>query len=97
MAEAHFWYMIWFMISERIITRYMVLCEAGVQQKSNDGTEKLCNIIEILSALELSSCGLVVFTDMSTFILTECSNFKIFLKDNYAVTLGSCYYLPNKC
>ena len=46
--------------------------------------------------LNLPSCGLVVFIDMNRYILTEGSNFKTFLKDNYAVALEDCYLFAKK-
>ena len=45
----------------------------------------------ILSAVKLSSCGLVAFMNMNTYILTGGTNFKIFLKEIYPVDLDSCY------
>ena len=39
---------------------------------------------------------LVVFVDMDTYILTEVSNFKTFLKENYAIALSSCYLFTKK-
>ena len=37
-----------------------------------------------------SACELVMFIiDMNTYILTEGRNFKIFLKENYAIALDS--------
>ena len=50
----------------------------------------------ILSALKLSSCELVVFVDMNTYILTEDRNFKTFLKANYATALDGCYIFTKK-
>ena len=32
-----------------------------------------------------STCGLVIFIDMNTYILTKGRNFKTFLKKNYAI------------
>ena len=44
----------------------------------------------ILSVLKLSSCGPVVFISVNTYILTEDTNFKAFLKENYPIALDSC-------
>ena len=43
--------------------------------------------------------GLLVFIDISTYILTESRSLKTFLKENYAVTFGGCFasYLPGGC
>ena len=38
----------------------------------------------------------MVFIDMNTYILSEDRNFKVFLKANYAIALGSCYMLIKK-
>ena len=51
----------------------------------------------ILSALKLPSCGLVVFIDMDTFILTEGRNFRNFSKENYANAWRVVTYLLKKC
>ena len=55
-----------------------------MHQKSTQGTKKkICTTeILILSALKLTSCGLVVFIVMNTCILTEGKNFKTSLKEN---------------
>ena len=45
----------------------------------------------IFSALKLASCGMMVFTDMNTYILTEGRNFKSFLQKKYAIASDSCY------
>ena len=56
------------------------------------GIQKNCvQEFPIISTLELPSCGLVVFVDMNTYILTENRNFKTFLKKNYAVDWESFY------
>ena len=36
------------------------------------------------------------FTDIKTYILTGGRNFKIFLKENYTVILGSCYLFTKR-
>ena len=62
------------------------------RQESQRDTHKL------FSALKLPLCGLVVFTDMNTYILTEGGrSFKTFLKENYAVALDSCYLFTKNC
>ena len=46
----------------------------------------------MISALKLPLCGLVVLTDMDTYILIEGGRiFKTFLKENYAIALDSCF------
>ena len=88
-----FSYLIWFMISEKNITRPTFLHRgAWIHQISQQGIQK------ILSALKLIICGLVVFIDINKYILTEGGrSFKTFLKDNYAIALDSCvmYLLKN--
>ena len=42
-------------------------------------------------SLKLPSCGLVVFISMNTYVLTEDTNLKTFLKESYSVGLDSCY------
>ena len=44
----------------------------------------------ILSVLKLLSCGLVVFMNMSTYILIEGRNCKTFLKESYPIALDNC-------
>ena len=57
-----------------------------MHQKSQQGTQ-----FPTLSALKIPSCGLDLFIDMNTYIITEGRNFKAILKENYAMTLDSCY------
>ena len=38
----------------------------------------------------------MIFIDINTYILTEGTNSKIFLKENYAIALDSCYFLTKK-
>ena len=47
-------------------------------------------IIFYFKSIGLKTCGLVVFIDMSIYILTEDGNFKTFLKENYEIVLDSC-------
>ena len=44
----------------------------------------------ILPALKLALCGLVVFTNTNTYIVTEGTHFKTFLKENYLFVLPGC-------
>ena len=72
-----------------------------VSSKCTRGTKSLNkahkkNGLLILSALKLTSCEIVVFTDMDTYILKEGRNFKTFLKEIYAVVLDSCYMFTKK-
>ena len=67
-------------------------------QNSQQDTQKNCAPeILIFSALKLFSCRLVVFTDMSTYILTEGKNFKTSLIKNYATAWESCNIFTKKC
>ena len=60
-------------------------------QNSQQDTQKNCATEALIfSVLKLFSCGLVVFTDMSTYILTEGKNFKTSLIENYATAWKSC-------
>ena len=59
--------------------------------KSLQGIQKNCvTKFPSFSALELPSCELVVFIDVNMYIITEGGNSKMFLKENYAITLESC-------
>ena len=42
-----------------------------------------------LAAFKLPSFGLMDFIDMDTYLLTEDTNFKVVLKENYAIVLDS--------
>ena len=48
------------------------------------------------SAIKLPPCELVVFTDLIWTCITEDRNFKIFLKENYTITLHSSYLFTKK-
>ena len=39
----------------------------------------------------MGTCRLVVFIDIKRYILIEGKNVKTFLKEKYAIALGSCY------
>ena len=57
--------------------------------KSQQGTQKKGSPeFLILSTLKLPSCGLVVFINMNTYILTEGTNFNAFLKKIYPTAFG---------
>ena len=65
--------------------------------KSQQGRQKNCSPeFLILSALKLPRCGLVVFVDMNTYILTEGTNFKTFLKEKYPIALTVVSYIFTK-
>ena len=86
--------MISFIISEKCITGCTFLRGARVAPKvllSKAQIKHCASEFLVFSALKLPSRGLVVFIDMYTFIFTELTNFKTFLKENYAVASGSCY------
>ena len=51
---------------------------------------------QLAQPLHLPSNELVVFVDMTTYILTVGRNFKTFLKENYAIALDSCYLSTKK-
>ena len=97
-AKAYFRYMIWFMISKKCITRCTFFCCCShMHQKSQQRYKKTCvPEFPIFSALNLLSCGLVVFIDMKMYRLTESSNFNTFLKESYAVALENCYLFAKK-
>ena len=86
---------IWFMISEKSITRCAFLhYGACMHHKSQQSIPKNCAPeFPILSALKLPLGGLMVFIDITTYMFTEDRNFKKCLKDNYAIT---CYLFTDK-
>ena len=88
-----FSYTIWFMISEKRITRFTFLHRgACMHQKSERAIQK------ILSALKLPLCGQAIFTDMNTYRLIEgCRGFETSLRENYASALDSCFLFSKKC
>ena len=49
----------------------MFLLGARVHEKSKQGTNSCTPEFLILSVLKLTSCGLVVFIDMNTYVLSE--------------------------
>ena len=51
---------------------------------------------QLAQPLHLPSYELVVFVDMTMYILTVGRNFKTFLKENYAIALDSCYLSTKK-
>ena len=59
-------------------------------------TKKSVSNFPIFSALKLPSYELAVFIDMNMYILKEGRNFKTFLKENYIITLDSCYSFTKK-
>ena len=64
---------------------------------SKQSTKKYTPEILILSVLKLPLCELLGLKDMSTYMFTEGRNFKPFLKENYAISLDSCYMFTEKC
>ena len=98
-AKAYFMYTIWFMISGKSIMGCTFLCNGSyVHQKSQKGIQKkLCTrISNSFSLFKLPSFGVVGFTDMNTYRLTESNNFKTFLEENYAIVFDSCYLFTKK-
>ena len=81
-----------FVISEKSIKSCTLLFIVHAwHQKSQQSTRKKCAPeFLILSALKLPSCGLLVFTNMNTYILTEDTNLKTFLKEKYLIALDCC-------
>ena len=60
-----------------------------IARKASTKRKKYCTPENlILSTLQLHSCGLVVFIDMSTYILTEDRNFKTFSQKNSSNHFG---------
>ena len=87
------------MNSEKSIRRCTFLHRrASMQQKSQLSILKnFASEFPILSSLNLPLCGLVeVFIDISTYTLTEDRSFKPFLKEDYAIGLGSSYLFTKK-
>ena len=82
MAEAHFWSTIWFVISEKIITRFKAFCGENVHQNSQLDTKNCALVFLILSTLKLPLYGLVVLNDANNYIPKEDRIFKAFLKEN---------------
>ena len=81
------------------ITRYMFL-RHGLdtwRKISSRHTKNCAPVFAIVSVLKLPLCGLVVFIDMNTYILTGGKNLKIFLQENYTIVLDNCYLFTKKC
>ena len=84
-AKARFGYMIWFMVSEKSITRCTFLHRGGAcihQSLSKQDIQKNC-------VLEFPEY-------MNTHVLTEGRNFETFSNVNYAMALDSCYLSTKK-
>ena len=87
-----FSYTIWFMISEKNITRCTFLHRGTCKhQKSQRGTDK------ILSALKLHLLWTSDFYWYEDVYITGGRSFKTFLKENYAIAYDSCYWFTKKC
>ena len=90
------------MVSEKSIMKYTFLhcCGARMYQKSQQTkhTNKMCSKFSssFIQPLKLPYCVLVIFIDMTTYILTEGKNFKTFLKENNAIALDNCYLFTKK-
>ena len=92
--KARFKYMIWFMISEKSITRctFPHCGGARMHQKSQTRHKKIVyQNLQFFQPLRITFMWTLVFIDLNTYILTEDRNFKTFLKENYAIALDSCY------
>ena len=68
------------------------MCAPKVSTEKKDWVLKF----QILSALYLLSCWLVVFIDMNTYILPESRTSKTFLEENYPIAFSSCYLFTKK-
>ena len=94
-SKSSFQNTIWFMISEKSISRYMFLHRdwwTCTRKVSSRHIKNCLPEFTIILVLKLSSYGLVVFVDMNTYILKEGRNLKTFLTENYAIALEN-YYL----
>ena len=81
------------------ITRYMFL-RHGLdtwRKISSRHTKNCAPVFAIVSVLKLPLCGLVVFIDINTYILTGGKNLKIFLQENYTIVLDNFYLFTKKC
>ena len=78
---------------KKVILQGTRFFEVYVQhQYINKAHKKNCALeFLILSALKITSCELVVFIDMTTYILTESRNCETLLKENYAAAFDSSY------
>ena len=83
------WHAIWFMISEKSITRSKFL-HRGVHmhQKSQQGIPKI-----VCQSFQFLHVGIVVLIDVNMHMLTEDSNFKTFLKEIDANASADITYL----
>ena len=93
----HFSYTICFMISEKSIYKVHIFstwwCTNEPEVSVNKAYKQLCTrISNSFSPLKLLSCVLVIFINMSTYILSEGRKFKTFWKEK-AIALDSCYLL----
>ena len=68
------------------------MCAPKVSTEKKDWVLKF----QVLSALYLLSCWLVVFIDMNTYILIESRFSKTFLEENYPIAFSSCYLFTKK-
>ena len=84
------------LIYEKSFKICTLLQGARVAQVSTRHAQNCAPEFLILAALKLTSSEIVVFIDMSTYILTEGRNFKTSLKENYTVALNSCYMFTKK-
>ena len=85
-SKAHFRYTIWFMISEKSITRCTFLhCGAHMHQKFQQGIKKKICVpkFPIYSAFRLPSCELTVFIDTNTCIPYRRPDFQNILERKF--------------
>ena len=96
-VKARFRHTIWFMISEKTMTKcaFIHRGDGHMHQKSHQKrlTKNLCSrISNSFNPQKLPSYGLVIFIDMNMYLFTEGRNFNTFLKENYAIALDVCYF-----
>ena len=96
LPKAHFRYWICFVHYLRFLKKvskgahFSSLHTRGTKSLNKAQVKKCAPEFLILSALKLPSCELLVFTNMNTYMLTEDTNLKRFLKEKYSIALDCC-------
>lgn len=90
------------MVSEKSVTIEMqnsspphTVVQANTKSLSDVCQKNCVSKFPVFSALS-PLCGLVVLLLCNMYILTDARNFKIFLQENYAITLDSCFSFTEK-
>ena len=84
---------LWFLKKKSIKIHVLFFVMHAWHLNSQQGTgKKLSTEYLIVSALHV---GWWFLLNMNTYILTEGTNFKTFLKENYPIDLDSCYIFTN--